>query len=37
MIKAINSAYRVSKINFIWKMKLKENKKRKKKNEREVD
>lgn len=27
MIKAINSAYRVSKINFIWKMKLKENKK----------
>lgn len=27
MIKAINSAYRVSKVNFIWKMKMQENKK----------
>ncbi len=27
MIKAINSAYRVSKVNFIWKMKMEENKK----------
>ena len=27
MIKAINSAYRVSRVNFIWKMKMQENKK----------
>lgn len=27
MIKAINSAYRVSRMNFIWKMKMQENKK----------
>ena len=28
MIKAINSAYRVSRVNFIWKMKMQENKKK---------
>lgn len=27
MIKAINSAYRISKVNFIWQMKMQENKK----------